>query len=163
MVRVGAFCLRIGLRHVRPRLGLAVVVGPIAVVHVTRRIDPYQPRTAAGCLGHCRSLGRRRSLSGGGSLRSWSSSWSRSWSWRSGGSCLSCCSRRRLRGSSGCRLTRRGRRSRTTPSRPGGHGTPLICLQPSNTSRPYTVRSSRPAASPELPLLVQPANRPQSQ
>ncbi len=108
MVRVGAFGLRVGLRHVRARLGLAVIVGSIAVVHITRRIDPYQTRATARRLGHCRSFGRRRSLRGGGSLRSWS----RSRSCRSGGSCLSCCSRCRLRCSSGCRLTRRGRCSR---------------------------------------------------
>jgi hypothetical protein len=108
MVRVCALGLRIGLGHVRPRLGLAIIVGPIAVVDVARGIDPYQTWTASSRLWHCRCLGRRRSLSSGGSFRRWS--WSRGRSWRRGGSYLSCCRRCRLRCSSGCWFTRRGRR-----------------------------------------------------
>jgi hypothetical protein len=82
MVRVRAFGLRIGLRHVRPSLGLAVIVRPIAMVDVARRVHPHQTRSASSRLGPRRSLGRRRGLSRRCSSRSrrhrrWCSSRSR--------------------------------------------------------------------------------------
>jgi hypothetical protein len=62
MVRVCAFCFRIGFRHVVSCLGLAIVVGPIAVVHITGRVHPYQLGTATHRRWSRRSLGRRRRL-----------------------------------------------------------------------------------------------------
>jgi hypothetical protein len=99
MIRVRAFGLRIGLRHVRPRLGLAIKVRPIAVVDVARRIHPHQTRTASSRLWPRSSCGRRGSLSRSGSLRSGSGSRSS----RSRGGYLSCRSRCRLSGRSRCR------------------------------------------------------------
>lgn len=58
MVRMSAHCLSIGLAHVLPFLGLAVVLRPRAVVHLGRSIDPDHPWPAACSLRHCsRSLG----------------------------------------------------------------------------------------------------------
>jgi len=103
---MGALGLRIRLRHVRPSLGLAIEVGPIAVVDIARRVHPHQARTAASRLWHRCCLGRRRgfrrlsrrrsrrrsgrrcgSRSSRCGLRSWSSSRSSSWclgSWSRG-------------------------------------------------------------------------------
>jgi hypothetical protein len=95
MVRMGALGLRIGLRHIRAFLGLAVVVRSIAVVDVARSIHPNHARSAARRLRHRRSLRSRRRLRrrsrssrrGGsrsrnlGSNRRWR--WSRRWSYRS--------------------------------------------------------------------------------
>jgi hypothetical protein len=58
-----AFCLRIGLRHVRTCFGFAVVVRPIAVVDVARRIHPHHAGPASSCLGTRSSLGCRRRFS----------------------------------------------------------------------------------------------------
>jgi hypothetical protein len=110
MIRMSALSLRIGLGHIRAFLGLAVVVRPIAVVNVARRIDPHQTRTASSRLGHRRSFRRRRSLCG---RRRWSCRGRRcSWRSRSGGSLGSSrCSRRsRSCRSLGCsRCSWRGR------------------------------------------------------
>jgi hypothetical protein len=62
MIRMGALALRIGLRHIRPSLGLAIKVRAIAVVDVARRIYPNQPWTTASRLRHRSSFGRRRRL-----------------------------------------------------------------------------------------------------
>jgi len=59
---MGAFGLRIGLRHIRSSLGLAVVVRTITVVDVARRIHPHQAWAATRRLRHRRGLRRRRSL-----------------------------------------------------------------------------------------------------
>jgi len=39
----------------------------------------------------------------------------------------------------------------TTPSRPGVHDKPRLCLPPSSTSHPYKDRSILPAVLPALP------------
>ena len=62
MVCMRALGLRIGLRHIRTSLGLAVVVRSRAMVDVTRRIDPNQTWSTAGRLRQRSGLCRRRSL-----------------------------------------------------------------------------------------------------
>jgi len=84
MVRMGALGLRIGLRHIRAFLGLAVVVRPVAMIDIARSIHPHQARTAACRLRHRRRLRsgrslRRRSRS---SRRSRSRNLRSSWRWR---------------------------------------------------------------------------------
>jgi hypothetical protein len=81
---MGPFSLSVCLGHIRPRLGLAVVVRPIAVVDVARRIHPHQARSAARRLRHRRSLRRRRRLRGRSRhrTRSWNCNLWRCRSWR---------------------------------------------------------------------------------
>jgi hypothetical protein len=86
MVRMGALGLRIGLRHIRAFLGLAVVVRPIAVVDVARSIHPNHAGSAARRLRHRRSLRsrrrlRRRSRSSRGGSRSRNLGSNRRWCW----------------------------------------------------------------------------------
>ena len=59
---MGALGLRIRLRHVCPSFGLAIEVGPIAVVDIARRVHPHQARTAPSRLWHRCRLGCRRGL-----------------------------------------------------------------------------------------------------
>ena len=106
MIWMSALGLGIGLGHIRPFLGFAVVVRPVAVVDVARRIDPNQARTASRRLRHCSSLRRR------GRLRRWS--WSRS-SRRSRGWSLCYWRWSRRRGRGCCRSLRLCRRSRRVP------------------------------------------------
>ncbi len=95
MVRMGALGLCVGLGHICSRFGLAVVVRPIAVVDVARRIQPHETGSTTRRLRH------RRGLCRGRGLRRWSSSRSRSGRWSRG---------RGLR-SSRRRSSRRGGRS----------------------------------------------------
>ena len=83
MIRMRPLGLCIGLTHIRPSLGLAVVSRSIAVVDVAIGINPYHAWTATRCLGHRGSLRRRRRLRGRSRHGSWS--WScHLWRCRSG-------------------------------------------------------------------------------
>jgi hypothetical protein len=106
MIRMSAFSLRICLGHIRPSLGLAVIVRPVTVIDIARGIDPYQPWTATRCLSHRRGLRRRRRLRGRSRhrTRSWTCHLRRCRSRRRHGTG---CSRRRR----GCRGSLRRRRS----------------------------------------------------
>jgi hypothetical protein len=86
MVSVPALGLRIGLGHISPSLGRAIVLAPVAVVHVAGGVQPYQARTTTRRRSLTRSLGRRR---GGLCRRSRRSSGGWGWS-RSSGSSLRC-------------------------------------------------------------------------
>jgi hypothetical protein len=74
MIRMRPLGLCIGLTHIRPSLGLAVVSRSIAVVDVAIGINPYHARPAARRLRRCRGLSRRRRLRGRSRhrTRSWS-------------------------------------------------------------------------------------------
>jgi hypothetical protein len=88
MVSVPALGLRIGLGHISPSLGRAVILAAIAVVHVAGGVQPYQARTTTRRRSLTRSLGRRR---GGLRRRGRSSSRGRRWCRsRSSGSSLRC-------------------------------------------------------------------------
>jgi hypothetical protein len=99
MIRMRALGLRVRLRHIRPSLGLAVIIRPWTVVDIARRIHPHQTRSAPRSLGHRRSLRSRRRLRCGSSRhrsRCWrrSSNFRSSWCSRSRRSSRSCGSRR---------------------------------------------------------------------
>jgi hypothetical protein len=72
---MGAFGLRIGLRHIRAFFGLAVIRRPVAVVDIARRIDPHHARPPSRCLRHCSCLRRRGGFCRGCRSRSRSRSW----------------------------------------------------------------------------------------